>query len=146
MSWGDNADAAYYRHALQSSVWSNVEINIGIFCNNVIVLKPFMRRHFSTVLGSANAKSGQTPSRSGKNSKQFSKVGSTRDGAFQMESMGRGDRGARVGAGGKEETGAGIVVTNSYNVDSERDADSESTEDMIVSSKKIVAGQYYSPT
>lgn len=145
MSWGDNPDVAYLQ--AQASVWSNVEINVGIFCNNIIVLKPLMRRHFSTIFGSSNAKSGQmTPSRSAKNAKQFSKMGSAKDGSFQMESMGRGGREARVEAGRKGETGAGIVVTNSYKVDSERDADSESTEDMIASSKKIVAGQYYSPT
>ncbi|KFY85302.1 hypothetical protein V500_08530 [Pseudogymnoascus sp. VKM F-4518 (FW-2643)] len=47
MSLANNLDVTYSQG--RAAVWSCVEINIGIVCASVIVLKPFMRHHFPGV-------------------------------------------------------------------------------------------------
>lgn len=47
MSLANNPDVTYSQG--RAAVWSCVELNIGIVCASVIVLKPFMRQHFPGV-------------------------------------------------------------------------------------------------
>ncbi|KFY40365.1 hypothetical protein V494_03533 [Pseudogymnoascus sp. VKM F-4513 (FW-928)] len=47
MSLANNPDVTYSQ--ARAAVWSCVELNIGIVCASVIVLKPFMRHHFPGV-------------------------------------------------------------------------------------------------
>ncbi|OBT56394.1 hypothetical protein VE04_05101 [Pseudogymnoascus sp. 24MN13] len=47
MSLANNPDVTYSQG--RAAVWSCVELNVGIVCASVIVLKPFMRHHFPGV-------------------------------------------------------------------------------------------------
>ncbi|KFY23116.1 hypothetical protein V493_06073 [Pseudogymnoascus sp. VKM F-4281 (FW-2241)] len=47
MSLANNPDVTYSQ--ARAAVWSCVELNVGIMCASVIVLKPFMRHHFPGV-------------------------------------------------------------------------------------------------
>jgi hypothetical protein len=147
MSLQDNPDVFYSQG--RAAVWSSVEINIGIFCNSVIVLKSFMRQYFPSFFASYGSSAGQvTPGshrRPGNNS-SFAKFGASNDRqrSYVMQSMERGDH-TKVEVGEDElelRTKSGIVVTNSYKVDSDRGTETESTEDILEPSRKIRGGHY----
>ncbi|TGO24257.1 hypothetical protein BPAE_0107g00040 [Botrytis paeoniae] len=46
----DNPDVLYTQG--RAAVWSSVEINIGIFCNTLVVLRPFIRQYFPGLFSS----------------------------------------------------------------------------------------------
>lgn len=63
MSLANNPDVTYSQG--RAAVWSCVELNVGIVCASVIVLKPFVRQHFpgvfSSYILSADNSDGRTP-------------------------------------------------------------------------------------
>ncbi|TEY37169.1 hypothetical protein BOTCAL_0527g00040 [Botryotinia calthae] len=50
MALQDNPDVLYTQG--RAAVWSSVEINIGIFCNTLVVLRPFIRQYFPGLFSS----------------------------------------------------------------------------------------------
>ncbi|KAF7867160.1 hypothetical protein EAF04_005244 [Stromatinia cepivora] len=50
MALQDNPDVLYTQG--RAAVWSSVEINIGIFCNTLVALRPFFRQYFPGLFSS----------------------------------------------------------------------------------------------
>ncbi|KAF7915035.1 uncharacterized protein EAE98_011358 [Botrytis deweyae] len=50
MALQNNPDVLYTQG--RAAVWSSVEINIGIFCNTLVVLRPFIRQYFPGLFSS----------------------------------------------------------------------------------------------
>ncbi|TGO10705.1 hypothetical protein BTUL_0127g00040 [Botrytis tulipae] len=50
MALQNNSDVLYTQG--RAAVWSSVEINIGIFCNTLVVLRPFIRQYFPSLFSS----------------------------------------------------------------------------------------------
>ncbi|KAF2801642.1 uncharacterized protein BDZ99DRAFT_528115 [Mytilinidion resinicola] len=114
-------DITYYEAT--ACVWSSIELNFGVICNCLTVLKPFAKRHLPGLFSSldaSNSKSGSHPL------SFFGRFRSKQDPAssgFKLSSM-----------NGGTQTGKGeIVVTSTYRVEGKkgRDIESESMEDMI---------------
>ncbi|APA07310.1 hypothetical protein sscle_02g020800 [Sclerotinia sclerotiorum 1980 UF-70] len=50
MALQDNPDVLYTQG--RAAIWSTVEVNIGIFCNTLVVLRPFFRQYFPGLFSS----------------------------------------------------------------------------------------------
>lgn len=117
----DNPDVLYTQGS--AAVWSAVEINIGILCNCLAMLKPFVRRHLPwlvSLVGSADASSS---SEEGK-----AKDSAVRFGRFRRSGRKSGSNGGGGGCGGG---GAGNYQLHSFGRDKEAckfgEADGRST-------------------
>lgn len=116
----------------RAAIWSAVEMNVGIICNTVIVLKPALRRHFPSFFSSHDRSTTAPTNRGGTH--RFTTI--TRDQQddmfnFQMFSLENEFDASGKSIEGKKST-SHIVVTNTFNMTSSKIAgDSESTEDMI---------------
>jgi hypothetical protein len=139
MSLQNNPDVTYSQG--RAAVWSSVEINIGIFCNTVVVLKPFLRQYFPYFFKSyATYSDNVTPG--AHNTSGYAE--NNRQRGYVLQSLDRGE-GGRVEVGEKSgHGGSGIVVMSSYKIDRDRGTDTESTEDILAPSRKIKG--HYSPT
>lgn len=102
----DNTDVLYIQGA--AAVWSAVEINIGILCNCLATMKPFMRRHMPWLVSLIGVVSGG--SHSGKARDSDARFGNWRGSrsSYQLHSIGR-DNGSGTGnrdrSGGDEGVG-----------------------------------------
>lgn len=117
----DNPDVLYTQGS--AAVWSAVEINIGILCNCLAMLKPFVRRHLPwlvSLVGSADASSS-------------SEEGKAKDSAVRFGRFRRSGRksGSNGGGGGCSGAGAGNYQLHSFGRDKEAckfgEADGRST-------------------
>ncbi|KFY54478.1 hypothetical protein V497_07680 [Pseudogymnoascus sp. VKM F-4516 (FW-969)] len=156
MSLANNPDVTYSQG--RAAVWSCVEINVGIVCASVIVLKPFMRHHFpgvfSTYVMSVD-NSDVTPIKSFPRGRGFSESKQANPSeyqhpnTFQMARVkgGTNDDGSGLGHGRQSRKGSmttsdeahrgGITVTKTVRMNSKtrREArtnflDTESTEEI----------------
>lgn len=109
-----------------AAVWSNLELNLGILCNCLALLKPFMRRHMPYLAGSGSG-SGPTGGKQGGSAESDSSfarrsrkpwdrmVGGKH--SYQLHSVGKpGDEVAHGQAGKKD-----IVVVDQFSVAVEYD-------------------------
>ncbi|CEL04805.1 hypothetical protein ASPCAL05930 [Aspergillus calidoustus] len=136
----DKVDFTWYEATV--CVWSAIELNFGIMCNCLAVLKPLVRLVFPMLIptsrGSDRYPPGRSyPSRSLRHQNQ--------PGSHQLESFDKneGSGGGGVGPGRrfhhhskkKSEDITGITVTSSYQVhtQSDNEGDTESTENIIES-------------
>ncbi|KAF2496863.1 hypothetical protein BU16DRAFT_537996 [Lophium mytilinum] len=115
-------DITYYEAT--TCVWSSIELNFGVICNCLTVLKPFAKRHLPGLFSSLDASN----SKSGSHPLSFfcrfrSKQRDPASSGFKLSSMN----------GGTENGKGDIVVTSTYRVEGKkgRDIESESMEDMI---------------
>ncbi|KAH8762153.1 hypothetical protein F5883DRAFT_605968 [Diaporthe sp. PMI_573] len=115
----NNPDVLYTQGS--AAVWSAVEINIGILCNCLAMLKPFVRRHLPWLVSLVGS-DGSSPSSEGK-----SKDSGVRFRRFRKSSR-KSDGG---GAGGGGAVGAGNYQLYSFGRDKEAckfgEADGRST-------------------
>lgn len=92
----NNPDVTHTQAA--AAVWSCVELNVGLICNCLAMLKPFVRRHLpwlvSLVGGTSNAAASYNKQASGANAGgAFSAGGWRADGvnhSYQLHSVDRG--------------------------------------------------------
>lgn len=125
----DNPDVTWTQAS--AAVWSTVELNVGLICNCVVTLKPFVKRHFPRFISfTGDSHKIHTSGPSGVLGR-ISKKNSTRVG-YQLESI---DRPSEVGLSKASSfKGKGIIITHDYAVhsDSNREiGDGDSTEDII---------------
>jgi hypothetical protein len=115
----NNPDVLYTQGS--AAVWSAVEINIGILCNCLAMLKPFVRRHLPWLVSLVGS-DGSSPSSEGK-----SKDSGVRFRRFRKSTR-KSDGG---GAGGGGAVGAGNYQLHSFGRDKEAckfgEADGRST-------------------
>ncbi|KAM0368051.1 hypothetical protein ACHAPK_007253, partial [Fusarium culmorum] len=75
----------------EAGIWSLVELNMGIVCNNLMRLKPFLNRYlpqFLTFLGMSGGKSKQKMTNSVDMNGNWKHKGSQ---GYQLHSIGKGD-------------------------------------------------------
>lgn len=95
----DNPDVLYTQGS--AAVWSAVEINIGILCNCLATLKPFVRRHMPWLVSFIGAvSSGGGGSAKAKDSDGRFGNGRGSRASYQLHSFAH-DRGFGAGNGGK---------------------------------------------
>lgn len=125
-----NPDVTYTQAS--AAVWSVVEINLGIMCNSLALLKPLMRRYLPRLMMSGSGR-GSSPGSSGVNNKRRSAgksnkpcqwSGATAAGSYQLHSIDR-TGGGGGGASGGDDTSrsrvgdkkkAAIVRVDEYSV------------------------------
>ncbi|KAI7785750.1 hypothetical protein LA080_006316 [Diaporthe eres] len=116
----NNPDVLYTQGS--AAVWSAVEINIGILCNCLAMLKPFVRRHLPWLVSLVGSNDGSPSSEEGK-----AKDSAVRFGRFRRS--GRKSSGSGAGSGGA--VGAGTYQLHSFGRDKEAckfgEADGRST-------------------
>ncbi|KAK4149764.1 puromycin-sensitive aminopeptidase [Chaetomidium leptoderma] len=110
----DNPDVTFTQ--CSAAVWSLLEMNLGILCNSLAALKPFVRHHLPTLFSTTDGDSGgnnQSDSYANTKNKR-SKGGGSKGGArgwghsYQLHSVGGG-------GGGKD--AADIVVDHQFSVE-----------------------------
>lgn len=115
----DNPDVLYTQGS--AAVWSAVEINIGILCNCLAMLKPFVRRHLPWLVSLVGSE-GSSASEEGR-----AKDSAVRFGRFLRS----GSKRSGSGAGACDATGAGNYQLHSFGRDKEAckfgEADGRST-------------------
>lgn len=122
----NNADVLYTQGS--AAVWSAVEINIGILCNCLAMLKPFVRRHMPWLKSLVSSHSNNE-GRGYEDSSGKGKTGATNSrresrksgGRYELHSYGR-DRG--FGNGKKDEINDAITGTGMEPVSSKDSEDS----------------------
>lgn len=114
----DNPDFTFTQAS--AAVWSLLEMNLGILCNSLAALKPFVRRHMPSFLSKTDSGAGA----SGEYAKR-SKSKGTGGGShgrwghsYQLHSVGNEKKGASTttsasGKGGEED----IVVVDQFSVE-----------------------------
>lgn len=116
----NNPDVLYTQGS--AAVWSAVEINIGILCNCLAMLKPFVRRHLPWLVSLVGQSDGSSSTEEGK-----AKDSAVRFGRFRRS--GRKSSGSGAGSGGA--VGAGNYQLHSFGRDKEAckfgEADGRST-------------------
>ncbi|THV54124.1 hypothetical protein BGAL_0034g00450 [Botrytis galanthina] len=139
MALQDNPDVLYTQG--RAAVWSSVEINIGIFCNTLVVLRPFIRQYFPGLFSShlISDDPRQTPDpeanlesrkrRIGKLRKKNSLTLTTMD--HQMETMDKQSGITREYEVSVERSGGEGTSDESSGKEKEREDDTESMERMI---------------
>ena len=110
-----------------AALWSIVEMNLGVLCNCLAVMKPFVRRHMPYLM-SASANTGATDGSYGKRSKPNGKGWGH---SYQLHSVGKGkmdrdatdrdsDSGSGHGTSGGLEDGAknkDILVDHQFTIE-----------------------------
>jgi hypothetical protein len=117
----DNPDVTFTQ--CSAAVWSLLEMNLGILCNSLAALKPFVRRHmpnFFSKTGSNNYDANASSSYA-KGSKA-SKGGRGWGHSYQLHSVGKGETeqqaaAAAAAGAGKGDMGGGVFVVDQYSVD-----------------------------
>lgn len=100
----DNPDVLYTQGS--AAVWSAVEINIGILCNCLATMKPFVRRHMPWLVSLIGVVSGDSSGKARDSDVRFGNGRGSRA-SYQLHSMGRDDGfgtsdGSRSGGDGVE--------------------------------------------
>ncbi|OCK83948.1 hypothetical protein K432DRAFT_401566 [Lepidopterella palustris CBS 459.81] len=129
----DKPDITYYEAT--ACVWSSVELNFGIICNCLTVLKPFAKRHMPGLFSSTNGSHSKSLSHRLSIMARFRKDRDGHNGpGYQLGSM---DNRTNKSAGGEDFGKGQIVVTSTYRVEAKkgREAASESMEDIITPSR-----------
>ncbi|OCK80000.1 hypothetical protein K432DRAFT_298591 [Lepidopterella palustris CBS 459.81] len=114
-----------------AGLWSAVEVNVGLICNCMVVMKPFFRRHLSGLLGSPGTNSTHAPPFSGIGSQSSRFKRKSIPPSYRLGSM---DRFTHPGNGGLQVPPRSINVSQTFSVVRHKangDFDTESTEDMI---------------
>ncbi|ROV94927.1 hypothetical protein VSDG_07114 [Cytospora chrysosperma] len=91
----DNTDVLYTQGA--AAVWSAVEINIGILCNCLATMKPFVRRHMPWLVSLIGVVSGGNYSGKARDSDARFGNGRGSRSSYQLHSIGR-DNGFGTGS------------------------------------------------
>lgn len=133
MSMENNPDITYSECV--TGIWSAIEINVGIVCNCVVVIKPFLRKHFPKFFSSYMHSSGLPGA---PRSRSYAMFSNQNGNSFHLTSVSNAaDPESLKSEVGKD---GGIVVTSSYAVEAgphkTRDAETESTEDIMGSVKR----------
>ena len=99
----DNPDFTFTHGS--TALWSIVEMNLGVLCNCLAVMKPFARRHMPYLLSSSTG-TGATEPTYGKRSKSNGKSWGH---SYQLHSVGKGKMDAqdRESDSGSGRSGAG---------------------------------------
>ncbi|OCK80099.1 hypothetical protein K432DRAFT_298367 [Lepidopterella palustris CBS 459.81] len=118
-----------------AGIWSAVEVNVGLICNCVVVMKPFFRRHLSGLLGSSGADSAKESPFSGIGS-LFSRFKGKQHEArsYRLSSM---DRSRHPKDKGTQLQPKSITISTTYDVVRHKangNFDTESTENIVSSS------------
>lgn len=100
----DNPDVTFTQ--CSAAVWSLLEMNLGILCNSLAVLKPFIRRHMPSFFSKTGSGAGKTDDSYIKHSKGSRGLGHS----YQLHSVGNG--GPEDGANKHE-----ITVTDQFSID-----------------------------
>ncbi|KAM0420462.1 hypothetical protein ACHAPT_011754 [Fusarium lateritium] len=82
----------FTRKQAEAGVWSLVELNIGIVCNNMMRLKPLLNRYLPTLLTKLGLSTGKSSKRNGDNSARGNaswRVGGRPSHSYQLRSMER---------------------------------------------------------
>ena len=114
----DNPDFTFTQGA--AALWSVVEMNLGVICNSLAVMKPFIRRHMPYLM-TASLRTGASDPSYGKRSK--SKSNSKGWGhSYQLHSVGKGkmeatDRDSDSGGGGAPAKLTDIVVDHQFTIE-----------------------------
>jgi hypothetical protein len=128
----NNPDVTYSQ--ARAAIWSSVEINVGIVCNTVIVLRPFLSQYFPRLFPSyVHSNQDQfTPNkpRSGGGFPKFLDPTKTHELSYIEATGKKGSQSTH-----RQDESDAIVVVNTYNIASSKGADTESMEDMIARSK-----------
>lgn len=131
-----SAVTLYYDLAADAfSICRGIEINVGIICNCVVVIKPFLRKFFPTFFSSYMQSTGLPGAHRNGDYAVFSNRGGN---SFHLTSVSNAAdlEDMRDGLGKQ----GGIVVTNSYAVEAgphgKREAETESMEDIMGSTKR----------
>jgi hypothetical protein len=126
----DNPDVTFTQ--CSAAVWSLLEMNLGILCNSLAALKPFVRQHFPTLFstngwGSSGRKTDEgAGGGSGAYAKRGGKKSSRAWGhSYQLHSVGKGREGGEGGSvvdvGGEMGEGKGpgdrVVVVDQFSVE-----------------------------
>ncbi|KAL2829346.1 hypothetical protein BJY01DRAFT_255041 [Aspergillus pseudoustus] len=147
----DKADFTWYEATV--CVWSAIELNFGIMCNCLAVLKPFVRVVFPMLIPSSRGNGSSSNRYGGASGASGSRPRKRKpSGSHQLESFDKPDVGGGGGGGGgagrfhhhhhhrslgKSGDGdvSGITVTSTYQVHarSDNEGDTESTENIIES-------------
>jgi hypothetical protein len=116
------------------SIYRGIEINVGIICNCVVVIKPFLRKFFPTLFSSYMHSTGIPGAQRTGDYAVFSNRGGN---SFHLTSV--SNAADLEDMRGKLDKQGGIVVTNSYAVEAgpyrKREAETESMEDIMGSTK-----------
>jgi hypothetical protein len=115
----------------------SVELNVGIFCASIVVLKPFLRRHFPRLFSSTDD-SDEDPSSNNNRHRSRSYFAAFRPkdpNSFHLTSIDGGGKSSLKGKFGRGDKHSGITVTNSYKVDA-TNVETESMEGIIESRDK----------
>ncbi|KAF2496759.1 hypothetical protein BU16DRAFT_341033 [Lophium mytilinum] len=116
-------------------IWSLVEINVGVICNCLVVMKPFFRRHLGNILGSSGADSENSPFsfNIGSVFSRFNKK-QREPRSYRLASLDRASRPGDAGLQMPQRAQRSITVSHTYEVSGNRgEFDTESTEDMMKS-------------
>lgn len=101
----DNTDVLYTQGA--AAVWSAVEINIGILCNCLATMKPFVRRHMPWLVSLIGVVSGGNYSGKARDSDARFGNGRGSRSSYQLHSIGR-DNGFGTGNGSRSGGDEGV--------------------------------------
>lgn len=82
----DNPDVLYTQGS--AAVWSAVEINIGILCNCLATMKPFVRQHMPWLVSLIGVVSGSSSGKARDSDVRFRNGRGSRA-SYQLHSMGR---------------------------------------------------------
>ncbi|KAF2816618.1 uncharacterized protein BDZ99DRAFT_494414 [Mytilinidion resinicola] len=124
-------------------IWSLVEINVGVICNCLVVMKPFFRRHLGNILGSSGADSHNSPYsfNIGSVFSRFKKQ-QREPRSYRLTSLDRSGRPGDSELQMPQSTQRSITVSHTYEVTANRgEFDTESTEDMMKSAGHERAGK-----
>ncbi|KUI64148.1 hypothetical protein VM1G_10906 [Cytospora mali] len=109
----ENPDVLYTQGS--AAVWSAVEINIGIVCNCLATMKPFVRRHMPWLVSLIGVVSGGSSGKARDSDVRFGNGRGSRATSYQLHSFGR-DNGfgsnnvSRLGGAGGENGVRGSMV------------------------------------
>ncbi|GAB1314659.1 Rhodopsin domain-containing protein [Madurella fahalii] len=81
----DNPDVTFTQ--CSAAVWSLLEMNLGILCNSLAALKPFVRRHLPSLFSKTGSGAGRTDDSYPKPSKGSRGLGHS----YQLHSVGNGE-------------------------------------------------------
>jgi len=89
----------FTRKQAEAGIWSLVELNMGIVCNNLMRLKPFLNRYLPKFLSYLGLSSGKSKQKKSDSPKSISKGKWKRKSSqgYQLHSIGNGDSSERSG-------------------------------------------------
>jgi hypothetical protein len=108
----DNPDVTFTQ--CSAAVWSLLEMNLGILCNSLAALKPFVRRHLPSLF----SKTGSGAGTGGKTDESYAKRSKGSRGwghSYQLHSVGNGK--TETAADAKKEGRKDIVVVDQFSVE-----------------------------